>query len=71
MAFQFYREQILPLFLQRRMNITELARQAEINPRTAERAVFGLPISASVVDKVANVLNFDATKFLIPPTAQI
>lgn len=71
MAFQFSREQILPLFLQRRMNITELARQAGINPRTAERAVRGLPVSASVIDKVANALDFDATKFLAEPTAQV
>lgn len=68
MAFQFTREQILPLFLQSRLSVAEFARRAGVNPKTAERAVNGLPVSSSVVDKIAHVLNVDAMKMLIAPT---
>lgn len=67
MAFQFTREQILPLFLQSRLSVAEFARRAGVNPKTAERAVNGLPVSSSVVDKIARALNVDAMKMLIAP----
>lgn len=67
MAFQFTREQILPLFLQSRLSVAEFARRAGVNPKTAERAVNGLPVSSSVVDKIAHALNVDAMKMLIAP----
>lgn len=70
MAFRFTRETILPLFLQSRLSVAEFARRAGVNPRTAERAVNGLPVSSSVVDKIARALNVDAMNFLVAPGTQ-
>lgn len=70
MAFRFTRETILPLFLQSRLSVAEFARRAGVNPKTAERAVNGLPVSSSVIDKVACALGVDAMKFLVMPGTQ-
>lgn len=66
--FKFKRERILPLFLQRRMTIAELARKAGLSHKAAYRAVNGLTITAPVVEKTARALNFDAMEFLENPT---
>ena len=68
--FRFTREKILPLFLQRRMTIAELARLSGISHKSAYRAVNGLTITAPVVEKTARTLDFDALTFLENP-AQI
>ena len=68
--FRFNREQILPLFLQRRITVAELARLSGISHKAAYRAVNGLTITAPVVEKTARALNFDALTFLANP-AQI
>lgn len=65
--FKFQRNLILPLFLQRQMTIEKLARTAGVNPKTAFRAVNGLPITSNVVDKIARALDFDAINFLENP----
>ena len=70
MAFRFTREQILPLFLEQRITTAELARRAGVNPKTAERAVNGYPVSADIVDKISAALKLgDTLKFLTTPTA--
>lgn len=65
--FQFKREKILPLFLQRQMTVAELARKAELSHKAAYRAVNGFSVSAPVVGKTARALNFDAVDFLENP----
>ena len=64
--FRFSRQLILPLFLQRRMTISDLAATAGVAYQTAARAVQGLPISAKIVDKVAAALEIDALGYLSP-----
>ena len=70
MAFRFSRQTILPLFLQSRLSVTELARRAGVAPRTVDRAVNGEKVSSKVVDKIATALNIDALKFLVVPNEQ-
>lgn len=65
--YQFTRERILPLFLQRRMTTAELARKAGVSHGTATRAVNGLPVQAAVVGKIADALNVDALQYLAKP----
>ena len=65
--YQFSRQKILPLFLQRQISTKQLAHEAGISHRTATRAVNGLPITARVVDKIARALDFDAMTFLDSP----
>lgn len=62
--FQFSRELILPLFLQRQISISELAARAGVSNKAAERAVKGEKISASIVGKIAAALGVDAMNFL-------
>lgn len=57
--FQFSRELILPLFLQMRIPITTLAKAAGISSKTAERAINGLPVHASIVDRIAVALGIE------------
>ena len=45
--YQFTRTKILPLFLQRRMTIRQLAKEAGVSEKTAERAINGLPVHSS------------------------
>lgn len=65
--FRFSREKILPMFLQRGITITELARQAGVCSKSAYRAVNGLDVSAPVVSKIAVALNSDALDLLANP----
>ncbi len=62
--FRFTRQKILPLFLQRRMTIAELAHRAGIANKTAQRAVDGEKVSAVVVGKVADALGINALDFI-------
>lgn len=65
--FRFTQEKIMPLFLQRRMTVAELARKAKVNHKTTEKAVKGLPVTSKVVDKIATALEIDAMQFLEKP----
>ena len=62
--FKFTRQKILPLFLQKRMTIAELARRAGISNQTAQRAVDGKKVGAVIVSKVADALGINALDFI-------
>lgn len=63
--YQFKRVKILPLFLQKQISIRQLAKDAGVSEKTAERAVNGLPISAAMVNRVARALGISPLDFLI------
>ncbi len=65
--FKFSREKILPVFLQKQMPISQLAKKAGVHQKTATNAVQGLPVSSKVVDKIAMALGIDSIKFLEKP----
>lgn len=65
--FRFTREKILPLFLQKRISIAELAKSADVHQKTAANAIHGLPVSSKVVDKIATALGVNALLFLEKP----
>lgn len=69
--FKFTRARILPLFLQKRMTVSELSKKAEVNRRTTERAVQGLPVSSKVVDKIAGALEINAIDYLESPQSTV
>lgn len=54
--YQFTREKILPLFLQRRITLRQLAKEAGFSEKTVDKAVNGLPITAVVVSRIADAL---------------
>lgn len=54
--YQFTREKILPLFLQRRITLRQLAKEAGVSEKTVDKAVNGLPITAVVVSRIADAL---------------
>lgn len=62
--FRYKRERILPYFLQKRMTIAELARKAGISHQSAQRAIEGEAVSAVIIGKVAEALDFNAMDFL-------
>lgn len=64
--FRFTREKILPLFLQRQITISELAREAGVAHQSAQKAVNGLPVSANIVNRIAAALGIDAVSYLAP-----
>lgn len=64
--FQFSRQLILPLFLQKRMPISRLAEKAGVSYSAAEKAIQGRRISAAVVDKISTALGIDTMAFLEP-----
>lgn len=68
--FRFNRTKILPLFLQKRMTIAQLARIAGVSHQAAQKAVNGESVGAIVIGKIAEALNVEAVNFLEPP-AQI
>ena len=63
--YQFTRTKVLPLFLQRRMTIRQLAKDAGVSEKTADRAVNGLPITAVVVSRIADALGFNPLDVLV------
>ena len=69
--FRFKRKLILPLFLQKRVTMVSLARKAKVNFNTAVRAVNGLPITAGVVDKIAQALGIDPLDYLETPVEEL
>ncbi|MBR0061086.1 MAG: helix-turn-helix domain-containing protein [Selenomonadaceae bacterium] len=54
--YQFTRSKVLPIFLERRIPIKQLAKEAGVSEKTAEKAVNGLPITAVVVARIADAL---------------
>lgn len=63
--FRFKRRKILPLFLQKRMTVAELARRAGVANQTAQRAVEGKKVSAVVIGKIAAALNIEEPSELL------
>lgn len=63
--YRFKREEVLPLFLQKRITVKRLARESGVNERTIERAVNGLPVQAVVVDKIATALGVNPLDVLV------
>lgn len=63
--YQFTRAKILPLFLQRRITIRQLAKEAGVSEKTVEKAVNGLPITAVVVSRIADALSVDPLDVLV------
>ena len=63
--YQFTRTKVLPLFLQRRMTIRQLAKEAGVSEKTADKAVNGLPITAVVVSRIAAALGFNPLDVLV------
>ena len=67
--FRFEREKILPIFLERRITVAELARLARTAHMSAWRAVNGEQVSAPIITKIADALGIDASdvpSFLVP-----
>ena len=67
--FRFEREKILPLFLERRITVAELARLARTAHMSAWRAVNGESVGATVVSRIADALGIaasDMPSFLVP-----
>lgn len=69
MTLQFDSKRILREFLSRQhMTVADLAAQAQISYRTADRALAGKTITAAVVRRVAHALGItDATEYLATP----
>lgn len=67
--FCFSREKLLPSFLAGQESISQLASRAGCAPRTAFRAVNGLPVSSRCIDKIARALGIDAVEYLVADDA--
>lgn len=63
--YQFKREEVLPLFLQKRITVKQLARESGVTEKTVERAVNGLPVQAVVVDRIATALGVNLLDVLV------
>lgn len=57
--YQFTRAKVLPLFLQKRIAVSQLAKEAGVSSKAASRAINGLPVHASVVDRIAVALGIE------------
>lgn len=62
--FRYKRAKILPHFLQKGMTIAQLAREAGVSHRSAQRAIDGEKVAAPIIAKVADALGIDAMEFL-------
>ena len=62
--FRFAREKILPLFLEQKMTVAELARKAGIANASAQRAVEGKKVAAPIIAKVADALGIAPMDYL-------
>ena len=63
--YQFKRSIVLPLFLQKRITVKQLARESGVTEKTAGRAVNGLPVQAVVVDRIATALGVNLLDVLV------
>ena len=63
--YQLKREQALPTFLKRRITIRQLAKEAGVSEKAAERAINGLPIQAALVDRICAALNVAPIEILV------
>ena len=68
---QFKRKEVLPIFLKRRITLKRLAEEAGVTEKTVERAVNGLPITAVVVDRIADALGVDPLDVLVESGIEI
>lgn len=67
--FKFDRTKILPLFLEKRITVAELARLAGVAHPSAQKAVSGERVSATIISKIADALGIEnVTDFLVEPT---
>ena len=64
--FRFNRRKILPLFLQKRITIAELARLADVAHGSAAKAVQGENVAAPIITKIAEALGIEPYDFLEP-----
>lgn len=62
--FRFNREMIMPVFLAKRVTVTDLARLAGVAYLSAKRAVEGEKVAAPIIAKIAAALNIDPMEFL-------
>lgn len=62
--FRFNRALILPLFLQKKMTISELAHKAGVAYQSAQRAVDGEKVGANIIGKLAAALGVDPMQYL-------
>lgn len=67
--FKFDRAKILPIFLEKRITVAELARLAGVAHQSAQRAVSGEKVSALIVAKVAAALGIEKTADYLKPPA--
>lgn len=62
--FRFNREMIMPVFLSRRMTVTDLARLSGVAYLSAKRAVEGEKVAAPIIAKIADTLGVDPMTYL-------
>lgn len=62
--FRFNREMIMPVFLAKRMTVTDLARLAGVAYLSAKRAVEGEKVAAPIIMKICDALGIDPMEFL-------
>lgn len=63
--YQFKRAQVLPIFLQRQISLSKLSRIAGVSEKTIKRAVDGLPVQASVVNRICLALSVNPLDVLV------
>ncbi|MBR0059847.1 MAG: hypothetical protein IJP68_00045 [Selenomonadaceae bacterium] len=68
--FRFKRGKILPRFLKSGITVSKLAHKAGTCHAAAFRAVNGLPIQATVVERISTALDFDPLDYLEKPAEQ-
>lgn len=70
--FKFDRTKILPLFLEKRITVAELARLAGIAHQSAQKAVSGERVSATIISKIGDALGIEnVADFLVEPTHRL
>lgn len=57
--FRFNREMIMPVFLAKRMTVTDLARLSGVAYLSAKRAVEGEKVAAPIIMKICDALGID------------
>lgn len=62
--FRYKLAKILPYFLQKRITVAQLAREAGVSHQVAYRAISGEKVAAPIIAKVADALGFNAEDFL-------
>lgn len=68
--FRYERAKILPFFLNQGLTVAELARRAGVSHTSAQRAVDGEKIAATIIAKVANALGIKPEDFMADPSLE-